>query len=165
MIGIHNDVSNKIILIFFNCRTIGIFKVFSITKLANISESITDIGKPFHHSLSFYFYCCLCTEFINTCPHIFHLLLILSFTFIESILENVNDVVCLSFLSNEGDTTIFYGNDNDTIETLVYFSVMEDKTILDQKIIIISNIKSQIIFPNHFAVGSHEYELCCCSCT
>ena len=30
-------------------------------------------------------------------------------------MENVNDVVYWSFLSNEGDTDIFYDNDNDTI--------------------------------------------------
>ena len=42
---------------------------------------------------------------------------------------------------------------------------MEDKIIVDQKIIIISNIKLQIIFPKHFVVGSHEYELRYCSCT
>ena len=93
------------------------------------------------------------------------LLLILFFTFTESILENVNDVVCLLFLSNEGDTDIFYDNDNDTIKTLISFAAMEDKTIVDQKIIIISNIKSQIIFPKHFVVGSHEYKLRYCSCT
>ena len=29
-------------------------------------------------------------------------------------------------LSNEGDTYIFYDNDNDTIETLIYFAVIED---------------------------------------
>ena len=57
------------------------------------------------------------------------------FTFIESILEIVNDVVCLSFLSNEGDTDILYDNDNDTIETFVSFAVMEDKTIVDQKVL------------------------------
>ena len=55
------------------------------------------------------------------------------FTLIESILENVHDVVCLSFLSNEGDTDIFYKNYNDTIETFIYFAMMEDKTILDKK--------------------------------
>ena len=47
--------------------------------------------------------------------------------------ENVNDVVCLSFLSNEGYTYILYNNDNDTIETLVSFVVTEDKTIVDKK--------------------------------
>ena len=52
-------------------------------------------------------------------------------------------------LSNEGYTYIFYDNENDTIETFIYFSVMENKTITDQKIIIISNIKSQIISPKH----------------
>ena len=79
-------------------------------------------------------------------------------------MENVNYVVYLSFLSNEGDTYIFYENENDTIETLIYFSVMKDKTIVDQKMTIISNIKSQIIFPNNFVVGSHEYKLRYCSC-
>ena len=123
------------------------------------------MGKPFHQSLSFYFYHRRCTEFSNTCPHIFCLLLILFFTFIESILENVNYVVCLSFLSNEGDTYVFYENDNDKIEAFIYFSVTEYKTIMDQKIIIISNIKLQIIFSNHFIVGYHEYELRYCSCT
>ena len=83
-------------------------------------------------------------------------MLIYFFTFVESIWGNVNDVVCLSFLSNEGDTDIFYENDNDTIETLISFDVMEDKTIVDLKNIIISNIKSQIIFPKQFVVGSHE---------
>ena len=71
----------------------------------------------------------------------------------------------LSFLYNEGYTGFFYNNDNDTIETLICFAVMEDKTIVDQKNIIISNIKSQIIFPKNFVVGSHEYELLYCSCT
>ena len=80
-------------------------------------------------------------------------------------MENVNYVVYLSFLSNEGDTYIFYENENDTIETLIYFSVMKDKTIVDQKMTIISNIKSQIIFPNNFVVGSNEYELRYCSYT
>ena len=100
----------KTILYFLDIQPVGIFKVLSITNLANIFEALIDIGKPFHHSLSFYFYHRLCTEFRNTCPHIFLVLLILLFTFIESILENVNDVVCLYFLSNEGDTNIFYDN-------------------------------------------------------
>ena len=107
MAGIHHDVSKKNCLPFLNRRAVGIIKVLSITKLANIFESLIDIGKPFHHSLSFYFYHRLCTEFSNTCPNIFLLLLILFFTFVESILEKVNDVVCLSFLYNEGDTDIF----------------------------------------------------------
>ena len=64
---------------------------------------------------------------------------------------NANDVVCLSFLSNESDMDIFFNNGNDKIETLIYFVVMEDKNIADQKIIIISNIKSQIIFINNLA--------------
>ena len=38
----------------------------------------------------------------------FFFLLIVFLTFIESILEKVNDVVYLLFLSNEGDTDIFY---------------------------------------------------------
>ena len=53
-------------------------------------------------------------------------------------MENLNDIVCLSFLSNEGDTNIFYKNENDTIETFIYFAVMEDKTIADQKNITIN---------------------------
>ena len=36
---------------------------------------------------------------------------------------------------------------------------MEDKAIVDLKVIIISKIKLQIILPNHFGVGSHEHEL------
>ena len=74
-------------------------------------------------------------------------LLIFFLTFIESILDNVNDVVCLSFLSNKSDTYIFYNNDSSTIKSLIYFSVTEDYTIVDQRIIIISNIKLQIILP------------------
>ena len=58
-------------------------------------------------------------------------LLILFFAVIESILENVNDIVFLSFLYNEGDTCIFYDDDNDTIETFISFDVMEDKTTVD----------------------------------
>ena len=42
---------------------------------------------------------------------------------------------------------------------------MEYKTIMDQKLIIISNIKLQIIFPNNFVVGSNEYILRYCYCT
>ena len=120
-----------------NRQAVGIFKVLSITKLANIFESLIDIGNPFHESSSFPFYLCLCTEFINTCSRIF-LIINIFLIFIEYILEYINDVVCLSFLSNEGDTTIFYKNDNDTIETFVLFYLMEDKTIVHQKIIIIS---------------------------
>ena len=56
---------------------------------------------------------------------------------------NVNDVVCLSFLSNEGNTDIFYDNENDTIETFNLFSVMEDKTIVDQKNYY--NLKHQVV--------------------
>ena len=48
MTGIHHDVSNKKLLNFLNCQAVGIFKVLSITKLANIFESLTDIGNPFH---------------------------------------------------------------------------------------------------------------------
>ena len=36
--------------------------------------------------------------------------------------------------TNEGNTDIFYDNGNDTIETLISFFVMEDKTIADQKL-------------------------------
>ena len=49
--------------------------------------------------------------------------------FIEPILKNVNDVVCLSFLYNESDKDIFYDNENDRIETLISFAVMEDKPL------------------------------------
>ena len=56
---------------------------------------------------------------------------------------------------NLKDTYNFYDNDNDTIETFISFTMMEDKTIVGQKISIISNIKSQIIFSKHFVVGSH----------
>ena len=87
----------------------------------------------------------------------FFFLSILFLTLIESILENVNDVVYLSFLSNESNTDIFYDNENDTIEVLLYFAVIEDKTIEDKKVIIISNINLHIIFSNNFVVGSHEY--------
>ena len=80
-------------------------------------------------------------------------------------MENVNDVVCLLFLSYEEDTYIFYDNENDTIGTFIYFAVMEDETIVVQKIIIISNNKLQIIFPKHFVVVSYEYKPRYCSCT
>ena len=80
-------------------------------------------------------------------------------------MENVNYVVCLSFLYIEGDTDVFYNNESDTIETSIYFAVMEDKTIVDQKYAIISNIKLQIIFPKHSVVRYHEYKLRYCYCT
>ena len=51
------------------------------------------------------------------------------------------------------------------LKTFVYFTLMEDKTIVDQKNIIISNIKLQIIFPKHFVVGYNEYKLRYCSYT
>ena len=41
----------KHFLPFFNRRAVGIFEVLSITNLANIFESLTDIGNPFHESL------------------------------------------------------------------------------------------------------------------
>ena len=66
----------------------------------------------------------------------FTVIVILFFTFIKSIFENINDVVYLLFLSNEGDTYIFYENCNDTIETSISFAVMKDKTILDQKLLL-----------------------------
>ena len=49
----------------------------------------------------------------------------------------------------------FYKNDIDTIKAFIYFSVREDKTIMDQKVIITPNIKSQIILPNNIVVGYH----------
>ena len=42
---------------------------------------------------------------------------------------------------------------------------MEDETIVDKEVIIISNNKSHIIIPNSFVVGYHECELRYCSCT
>ena len=54
--------------------------------------------------------------------------------FIEYILENVNDVVCLSLLSNEINTDIFYENGNYTIETFISFAGMQDKPSLIKKI-------------------------------
>ena len=66
---------------------------------------------------------------------------VLFLKFIESILENVNDVVCLSLLSNTSDIEIFYDNDNDTIEKLIYFAVMEDKTIINNNYY---NLKHQV---------------------
>ena len=77
----------------------------------------------------------------------------------------VKNVVCLSFLSNEGNTDIFYDKDKHAIETFIYFSIMEDETIVDKEVIIISNNKSHIIIPNSFVVGYHECELSYCSCT
>ena len=113
---------------FLNRWAVDIFEVLSITKLANIFESLTNIGNTFHYYLYLYFYHRLCTEFTNACPPIFFLLVVLFFTFIESILENVIDVVFSSFLSNKGDTYIFYNSDNDTIATLISFAMTEDKT-------------------------------------
>ena len=92
--------------------------------------------KPFNDFLLFSFYHRLSTEFINTCPHIFHFFNIVLDIY-TIYLENVNDVVCLLFLSNDGSTDIFYNNDNDTAETFISFAVMEDKTIVDKKVIII----------------------------
>ena len=80
-------------------------------------------------------------------------------------MENINDVECLLILSNEGDPDIFYNNNNDKIETFFYFDVIEDKTTVDQKFIITSNIKSYIIFPKNFVVGSHKYKSRYCYCT
>ena len=48
-------------------------------------------------------------------------------------LKNVKDIIFLLLLSNEYDTDIFYNNENDITETFIYFSVMEDKTIVYQK--------------------------------
>ena len=42
---------------------------------------------------------------------------------------------CIMFISNEGDTDIFYDNGNDTIEKFISFAVMEDKTIVDQELL------------------------------
>ena len=113
-------------LSFLNHRSVIIFKLLSIAKIANIFELLTRIGKQFYYSLSFYFI----MVYVNNSAIHFLTFLVLSIfllTFIESMLENLNDVVCLSFLSNEEDTVIFYDNDNDTIENFIYFSVMEDK--------------------------------------
>ena len=68
------------------------------------------------------FYHFLCTVFSNTC-NTFFFLSILLFTFIESILENVNDLVCVSCLSNESNREGFYENENETIETFIIFLV------------------------------------------
>ena len=59
----------------------------------------------------------------------------------------------------------FYNNDNNKTKTFIYFYVTEDKTIMYQKINIISNIKLQITLPKNFVVVSHECGLCYCSCT
>ena len=67
---------------FLNCRAVSIFKVLSITKLENIFLSLKGIGKPFHYWLSISFYCCLCTEFSNTCPHIFIIINIVLYIYI-----------------------------------------------------------------------------------
>ena len=56
----------------------------------------------------------------------FFSLSIFLFTFIEFTLGDVNDVVCLLFLSNESDLYIVYDNYNDTIKNIIYFYVMED---------------------------------------
>ena len=53
----------KKILSLSNRRAVGILKVLSITKLANIFESLTGIGKPFNYSVPFSFYYHICTEF------------------------------------------------------------------------------------------------------
>ena len=110
---------------------------------------MTDIGNLFHDSLSYLF---IIIYLQNSVIHVlaFLFLSILFLTFIESILENANDVVYLSFISNEGDTYSCYDNENDAIETVIYFYLMDDETIFDQKVIIISNIKPQIIFLNIF---------------
>ena len=85
---------------------VGIFKVLRITELDNIFESFTDIGNPFHDSWSFYFYHCIITERRITCINI-DLVLTLILTFIESVFENINEVVCLFLKYNEGNTDIF----------------------------------------------------------
>ena len=58
-------------LYFLNCRSVGIFKILSITKLVNIFESLTGISSQFHDSLLFSFYGRLFTEFRDTCNNIF----------------------------------------------------------------------------------------------
>ena len=45
------------------------------------------------------------------------------------------DVLNCNFLSNEGDTYIFYNNENYTIKTFIYFAVMEDKPLWIKKVL------------------------------
>ena len=103
---IHHDVSNKKIWSVLNRWAVDIFKVLSITKLENSFEPLTDIGNPFHGSLLLFF---IIVYVHNSEIHVlnFFFLSILLLTFIESILKNVNDVVCLLFLSNESYTDFF----------------------------------------------------------
>ena len=99
---IHHDVSNKNCLTILNHRSVGIFKVLSITNSENILEPLTDIGKPFHDSLLYFF---IIVYVQNSAIHVltFFFLSIFFLTCIESILENVNNVVFLLFIHNEGD--------------------------------------------------------------
>ena len=84
-------------LSFLNCRDVGIFKVVSITRLANIFESFADKVEPFNFSLSFYFYHRLCTELSNTCTkNLF--LSILFLAFIDTTFENIHNIVCIVFI-------------------------------------------------------------------
>ena len=56
MARINHDVSNKNCLSLLNHRDVGMFKVLSITKLANIFEPLTGIGKKVYYYLLFSFY-------------------------------------------------------------------------------------------------------------
>ena len=91
----------------------------------------------------------------NSAVHALTLLFLPIFflTFIEPILENDNDTVCLLSLSNEVNTEMCYKKYKDSIETFIFY-VMED-----EKVIIILTVNSQISIPNGFVVGYHEYKL------
>ena len=76
----------KTIASFLNLQLVGIFKALDITKLENIFESLTDIGKQFNSSWYFYF---IIIYVHNVELHVLTLffLPILFLTFIESIFE------------------------------------------------------------------------------
>ena len=137
-----------------NLRAVGIFKVLSITKLANISESLTVIVNTFNYYLPLSFHYSQCTELNKTCLHVFPFINLvfniyrINFGNLKWCSMFINFMLCR-------ENRYFYDNDNDKIEIFIYFSVMEYKTIVDQKIIIILNIKLQIIFPDHFVVEYH----------
>jgi hypothetical protein len=77
----------------------------------------------------------------------------------ESIIENIDDVACITLPSAESNTESDINNSEmDPINSAIACAV-EDGKFLDQKVIIVSNVNSTEFLPETCSIGCHEYEL------
>ena len=96
--------------------------------------------------------------FLTSHTHTLHVSHLILTPLKESAFENIDDVACITIPSAESNTESDTESDTDSevdpIKSTIACAVADGK-LLDQKIILLSNVKSTEILPKAFSIDSH----------